>query len=127
MGIPRSDDVDSETEGMVLRETEVVRSSFIHEGERAGRSSVPGIRRNYIESGLQLCFEQRRSCIHRMTQSFRRRHLYRRHTNINDQACGPLSSGFQELSRGAEASSPFLSLRIAPLHGDVFTAEPVDE
>src|SRR4051812_30879343 len=122
MGIPCSPNIDSETERMVFRETKVIRNSFIHEGERAGRSSVPSVRRNYIESGLQLCFEQRRSYIHRMTQIFRRRHLYLRHSNINAQACGLLSSGFQELFRGAEASSPFRSPRIA-LHGDVFTAD----
>jgi hypothetical protein len=49
----------------------------------------------------------------------------RRHTNINDQACGLLNAGFQELFRGAKAF-PSLSPRITPLHGDVFTAEPVD-
>src|SRR5258705_12469151 len=111
-GIPRSASVDSETERMVFRETKVIRNSFIYEGKRAGRCSVPGVRRNYIESGLQLCFEQRRSCIHRKTQIFRRRHLYLWHSNINAQAWGLLlSSGFQELFRGAEASSSaFLSL-----------------
>src|SRR5580658_10454583 len=54
MGVPRYADVDAETQGMIFRKTKVVRSSFIHEGEAAGRICVPGIRRNYIQSGLQL-------------------------------------------------------------------------
>jgi hypothetical protein len=57
MGIPLCACVDAESKGMVFRETKIIRSSFIYEGERAGRSSVLGIRRNYVESGLQLCFE----------------------------------------------------------------------
>ena|SRR6516225_1255208 len=40
---------------MIFRTTKVIRSSFIHEGEPAGRSRVPGIRGNHIYSGLQLC------------------------------------------------------------------------
>src|SRR6266404_8533 len=59
MGIPISANFDSKTQRMVFRETKVIRSSFIHEGERAGRAGVPCIRRNDIESGLQLCFERR--------------------------------------------------------------------
>src|ERR1700693_4432632 len=57
MGIPRCASIDSPTERMVFRNTEVIRSSFIHEDEGTGGNSVPGIRRNHIESGLQLCFE----------------------------------------------------------------------
>ena len=54
MGIPLSANVDSETERVVFGKAKVIRSSFIYEGERAGRSSVPGIRRNYVERGSQL-------------------------------------------------------------------------
>src|SRR5271165_4292297 len=60
MGIPRCASIDSQTERMVFRNTEVIRSSFIHEDEGTGGNSVPSIRRNHIESGLQLCFEWRR-------------------------------------------------------------------
>src|SRR6476620_11269242 len=58
MGIPLRANFDSETERMVFRDAKVVRSAFIHESEGAGRESVPGIRRNHIECGLQLCFER---------------------------------------------------------------------
>jgi hypothetical protein len=58
MRIPLSAYVESEAEGLVLGKTEVIRGSFIHEGERAGSNSVPGVRRNHIESGLQLCFKR---------------------------------------------------------------------
>jgi hypothetical protein len=57
MGIPLSADVESETERVVFGKTKVICTSFIYEDESAGRSSVPGIRRNDVESGLQLCFE----------------------------------------------------------------------
>src|SRR5258708_30907174 len=59
MGIPRCASIDSQTERMIFRDTKVIRTSFIHEGEGAGRSSVPGMRWNHIESGLQLCFGRR--------------------------------------------------------------------
>jgi hypothetical protein len=36
------------------RQTQVLRTSFVHEGERAGRSSVPCVSRNDVERGLQL-------------------------------------------------------------------------
>ena len=52
MRIPLSASIDAEPERMVFRETEVIRTSFIHEGERAGRDSVPGVRRNQIKSDL---------------------------------------------------------------------------
>jgi hypothetical protein len=57
MGIPLSANVDSETETVVFGKAKVLRSSFIDEEESARRSSVPGIRRNYVESGLQLWFD----------------------------------------------------------------------
>src|SRR3954466_7142183 len=57
MGVPLCANVDAETQGMIFRKTEVIRSSFIHEGEAAGRSPVPGIRRKHIQNGLQLCQE----------------------------------------------------------------------
>src|ERR1700751_3590234 len=58
MGIPRCTVVDAESEGIVFRQTEVVRRTFIHEGECTGGNSVPGMRRNHVERGLQLCFER---------------------------------------------------------------------
>ena len=57
MGIPLSANVDSETERVVFGKAKVIRSSFIYEDKSARRSSVPSIRRNYVESGLQLCFD----------------------------------------------------------------------
>jgi hypothetical protein len=57
MGIPLSANVESETKRVVPRKAKVIRGSFIYEGESTGRSSVPGIRRNHVESRLQLCFE----------------------------------------------------------------------
>src|SRR6266404_7948777 len=59
MVVPLCANVDAETQGMIFRKTKVFCSSFIHEGEAAGRSRVPSIRRNHIESGLQLCQESR--------------------------------------------------------------------
>src|SRR5215510_5059129 len=49
MGIPLCASIDAEPERMVFRETKVIRTPFIYEGERAGRDSVPGIRRNQIK------------------------------------------------------------------------------
>src|SRR5580692_7713729 len=57
MGIPSCTCVDAESKGMVFRQAQVIGGSRIHEGEPTGRKSVPGICRNHIESGLQLCFE----------------------------------------------------------------------
>jgi hypothetical protein len=57
MGIPFSTCIHAKAEGMVFREAEVIRSSFIHESKRAGRKSVPGVRWNHIQSGLQLCLD----------------------------------------------------------------------
>src|SRR6266487_6102499 len=57
MGIPLCTCVDSESKGVVFRQTKVIRGSIINECEPTGRKSVPGICRNHIESGLQLCFE----------------------------------------------------------------------
>src|SRR6266850_4070771 len=57
MGVPLCANVDAETQGMILGKTEVIRSSFIHKSEPAGRSRVPGIRRNHIQSGSELCQE----------------------------------------------------------------------
>src|SRR5258708_11137412 len=55
MGVPLCANVDAETQRMIFRKTEVVRSSFVHEGEPAGRRRVPSMRWNHIQSGLQLC------------------------------------------------------------------------
>src|ERR1700752_4420466 len=54
MSVPLCANVDAETQGMIFRKAKVIRSSFIHEGEPAGRSRVPGIRRNHVQSGSQL-------------------------------------------------------------------------
>src|SRR6476660_3145897 len=59
MGVPRCANVDAETKGMIFRKAEVIRGSFIQKSEPAGRSRVPGIRRNHIQSGLQLRRESR--------------------------------------------------------------------
>ena len=50
--------VNSEPKRMIRRQTEVVRTSFIYEPECAGWRCVPGVRRNHIESGLQLCLKR---------------------------------------------------------------------
>src|SRR5882672_11139681 len=42
---------------MVFRESQVIRASFIDEREPAGRRSVPGVRRNHVESRLEVCLE----------------------------------------------------------------------
>jgi hypothetical protein len=52
MGIPRCASIDAEPERMVFWEAKVIRTSFIQEGESAGRDSVPGMRRNQIKSEL---------------------------------------------------------------------------
>src|SRR5208282_6277438 len=57
MGVVLCANVDAETQGMISRKTKVIGSSFIHEGEAAGRSRVPGISRNHIKNGLQLRHE----------------------------------------------------------------------
>jgi len=49
---------DAESKSMVFRQTKVIRLSFIHEREPAGRISVPGVRRYHVECGLQLCFKE---------------------------------------------------------------------
>jgi hypothetical protein len=43
---------------MLFRQTEVIRLSLIHEREPAGRVSIPGVRRYYVERGLQLGFKE---------------------------------------------------------------------
>src|ERR1700739_62339 len=48
MGVPLCANVDAETQRMIFRKTKVVRSSFVHEGEPAGRRGVPGVRGNHI-------------------------------------------------------------------------------
>src|SRR6185503_2972006 len=55
MRIPLCASIDAEPERMVFRETTVIGAPFIHEGERAGRDSVPGMRRNQIKSDLYFC------------------------------------------------------------------------
>src|SRR5712692_3335291 len=48
MGVPLCANVDAETQRMIFRKSKVVRSSFVHEGEPAGRRRVPGMRGNHI-------------------------------------------------------------------------------
>src|ERR1700730_5929819 len=57
MRIPRCARGNAESERMVFRQTEIVRMSFIYKSERARRISVPGVRRNHVEGGSQLCLE----------------------------------------------------------------------
>ena len=57
MGVPLRANVDAETQRMILGKTKVIRRSFVHEGEPAGWSRVPGMSRNDIQSGLQLRHE----------------------------------------------------------------------
>src|SRR5271165_7606433 len=42
---------------MIFRKTKEISSSFVHEGEGAGRSRVPSISGNHIQSGLQVSRE----------------------------------------------------------------------
>src|SRR5579863_6930877 len=53
MGVPGGARVDSEPKGMILRQTHVIGTPRIHEGESAARRRVPRVRWNHIESGLQ--------------------------------------------------------------------------
>src|ERR1700686_1616669 len=53
MSVPRCAGLDPEPKRVILREAEIIRASFVYEGERAGRSRVPGVRRDHIERGLQ--------------------------------------------------------------------------
>src|SRR6266851_3016492 len=62
MGVPRGACVDTESKKMVLRESEVICTSFIDERQRAGWRSVPGVRRNDTEGGLQLRLERDVHC-----------------------------------------------------------------
>src|SRR5271156_1996892 len=57
MRIPRCARGNAESERMVFRQSEIIRMSFIYISERAGRKGVPGVYRNHIESGPQLCRE----------------------------------------------------------------------
>src|SRR5690348_6759290 len=54
VGVPRRAGVDTEPEGMVRRQTEVIRGTGIDEGEPAGGIRVPGVGRDLVERGLQL-------------------------------------------------------------------------
>src|ERR1700722_7125811 len=54
MRIPRCARGNAESERMVFRQAEIIRMSFIYKSERARRTSVPGVRRNHIESGSQV-------------------------------------------------------------------------
>ena len=57
-GVPRGAGLDTESQRMVARETEVIRATRIDEGEPAGRCRVPGVGRNLVEGGLQLRLER---------------------------------------------------------------------
>jgi len=52
MGIPLCASIDAVPERMVFRETKVIRTSFIQEGEPAGCITVPRERRDQIKSEL---------------------------------------------------------------------------
>src|SRR6266446_3444304 len=54
MGIPPCASTDAQPERMVFREAKVIRTSFVQKGEHTGWVGVPRVRRNQIESGLQL-------------------------------------------------------------------------
>src|SRR6266540_336038 len=54
MRIPLCASADAQPEGMVFREANVIRTSFVQKGEHTGWVSVPRVRRNQIERGLQL-------------------------------------------------------------------------
>src|ERR1700675_1442458 len=58
MRVPRRAGLDPEPKRVIFREAEVIRVSFVYEGERAGRSRIPGVRRNDIECGLQPCLKR---------------------------------------------------------------------
>jgi hypothetical protein len=58
MGVRRYAVPDSEPKRMVRLEIKAFRRPFIHEGDRTGRCRVPRVRRNHVERGSQLCFEQ---------------------------------------------------------------------
>ena len=53
MGIPGCARVDSRSEGVICGEAQKIRGPLVDEEQSAGRRRVPGVRRNYIERGLQ--------------------------------------------------------------------------
>src|ERR1700722_5840360 len=53
MGVPGGVGVDSQPKRVIRRKTQVIRGSLIHEGQGAIGRRVPGVRGDYIESGLQ--------------------------------------------------------------------------
>jgi len=56
MGIPAS--VNTEPERVIFGKAQVVRTSFVQEGQRPGGRSVPSMCWDYMESGLQLRLKQ---------------------------------------------------------------------
>src|SRR5436190_11671776 len=58
MRVPRGRGVRSIPERMIAREPTVVRISLVDEDQPAGRSRVPRVRRNHVQSGSQLCLER---------------------------------------------------------------------
>src|SRR6266481_10017009 len=57
MRIPGCSRGNAESERMVFRQTEIIGMSSIYKSDRARRISVPGVRRNHVEGGSQLCLE----------------------------------------------------------------------
>jgi hypothetical protein len=49
MGVPLGANVDAETQGMIFRETKVIRSSFIHEGERRTEPRTKYVPESHLE------------------------------------------------------------------------------
>src|SRR5476649_2527204 len=58
MRIPCTAGVASSSKQVVCRQTQVVRTSFVHEGERARRRCIPSVSRNQVERALQLRLER---------------------------------------------------------------------
>src|SRR6185295_6811087 len=58
MGVPCWGGVRSVPKRMIAREPTVVRSSLVDEDKPARSRRVPRVRRNHVQRGLQLSFEQ---------------------------------------------------------------------
>jgi hypothetical protein len=54
IGIPASASINTEPERMIFGKAKVVRTAFVQEGQSPGGESIPSMRWDQIESGLQL-------------------------------------------------------------------------
>lgn len=63
MGLPRRAGIDAETQGVILWKTEIVRSSFVHEGEPADEEACQVYAGTTFSVACSLCRIRERSFI----------------------------------------------------------------